>query len=151
MRIVPEWYISESCWSQLVRRMPIPCVDTIVYKYDNVLLGWRTISPYRNVWALIGGRMRYGESFADTSIRNCQESGITIHQPRYVGLFPVKFPKGRHDLTICMAAKHRSGEPKPTHELSKYVWAGRSDLPKLRLIGANYLKMLRTWWKLEKP
>ena len=64
-----EAYITPRCWNELTKKMPIPCVDTIVHRNDRVLLGYRTIQPYRNVWALIGGRMHYGESFTDTSIR----------------------------------------------------------------------------------
>jgi len=45
--------------------------------------------------------MRYGESFADTSIRNCIESGLTVQKPRYLGIFPVKFLKGRHGPGVC--------------------------------------------------
>ena len=88
-----EAYITPRCWSEVIEKMPIPCVDTIVHRDDRVLLGYRTIPPYRNVWALLGGRMRYGESFEDTSIRNCRESGVTVQKPRYLGIFPVKFQK----------------------------------------------------------
>jgi len=128
--------------------MPIPCVDTIVYRDDWILLGWRRILPYRNVWALLGGRMRYGDSFAETSIRNCKESGLTVQQHRYLGIFPIKFPHGRHDLTICMVAKYASGEPKATREISKYTWTTKEGMEEIHPIGGNYLKMLRTWWKI---
>jgi len=125
--------------------MPVPCVDTIIHRHNQVLLGRRTILPYRNVWALIGGRMRHGETFPDTSIRNCLESGLTVKQPKYLGIFPVKFPKGRHDLTICMTAEYAKGGPQPTHELSKYIWTRKTDLNRIGPIGGNYLKMLKAW------
>ena len=140
-------YITPRCWKQLVRKMPIPCVDTIVYRGARVLLGWRTILPYRNVWALLGGRMLYGESFEDTSKRNCKESGLTVHQPEYLGIFPIKFPSGRHDLVLCMSAKYIRGEPRPTRELSKYVWTTKDAADEIHPIGGNYLKMLRRWRK----
>ena len=28
-----------------------PCVDTIVWKEHTLLMGWRTIPPYKNLWA----------------------------------------------------------------------------------------------------
>ena len=133
------------CWNTLVKRMPIPCVDTIVHRRGEVLLGWRTIQPYKNVWALIGGRMRYGETFSDTSIRNCQESGLMIQQPKYLGIFPIRFLHGRHELSICIVARHVKGEPKPTRELAKYIWVKENELAKMHPIGANYLKMLNLW------
>ncbi|GEM_PF-2788101 len=126
--------------------MPIPCVDTIVHKDNKVLLGYRTILPYRNVWALIGGRMHYGESFNDTAIRNCRQSGLTIEQLQYVGVFPIMFRKGRHDLSFCIAARHVSGQPKPTLELSRYTWVAKRDLKRIHPVGGNYLKMIGKWW-----
>jgi len=93
--------------------------------------------------------MLYGESFADTSKRNCKESGLAVHRPKYVGIFPIRFPSGRHDLAICMSAKYISGEPKPTRELSKYVWTTRDAADEVHRVGGNYLKMLRRWWKSQ--
>jgi len=142
-------HISAECWKQVTRKMPIPCVDTIVYRKNCVLMAWRIIAPYSNVWALIGGRMWYGETFAETSIRNCRESGLEICRPRYLGIFPIKFPQGRHDLTVCMTARYVSGEPRPTRELSKYRWITRSEIDEVHLAGGNYLKMLRAWWKIR--
>ena len=127
--------------------MPLVCVDTIIHKGDSVLLGWRIISPYRNVWALLGGRVWYGESFVDTSVRNCRQSGIVVQRPKYVGLFPVRFPKGRHDVAVCMAARYVSGETKSTNELSRYTWINKANLEKVHPIGGNYVKMLKTWRK----
>jgi len=146
-QLLSDWYISSECWKQIIRKMPVPCVDTIIHKDDHVLLGWRIIIPYRNVWALIGGRMHWGESFSDTSIRNCQDCGLVVQNPQYLGIFPTKFPKGRHDLVICMAARYIGGEPEPTEEFSKYAWIMKSDLDEIHPIGSNYMKMLTTWWK----
>lgn len=46
--------IGKKCWKQLVKKMPIPCVDTIVWRDREFLMGWRTIPPYKNLWALLG-------------------------------------------------------------------------------------------------
>ena len=50
--------MQEKEWKMILRLMPIPCVDVIVEKDGKVPLGFRTIRPYRNVWALLGGRIR---------------------------------------------------------------------------------------------
>ena len=39
----------------------IPCVDIIAEKDVKLLLGFRSIRPHRNVWALPGGRIRKHE------------------------------------------------------------------------------------------
>ena len=136
--------IGEHCWIEVTKKMPIPCVDAIVWRDQEFLVGWRTIPPYKNLWALPGGRMIRGESFAQTAIRHCRESGLRIHTPHFIGVYPVKFPS-RHDITICMAAEWKSGTPTPTNELSRYRWFETRKLHHIRTIGANYQKMLRDW------
>jgi ADP-ribose pyrophosphatase YjhB (NUDIX family) len=42
-------------WRLMMRSMPIPCVDAIVERDAKILIGFRAIEPYRNVWALPGG------------------------------------------------------------------------------------------------
>ncbi len=138
-----QW-INEECWKELIKKMPIPCVDVIVYRGHNFLMGWRTISPYRNVWALIGGRMLYGESFIETAIRHCKDSDISISNPSYIGIFPVKF-QSRHDITICMVADMKSGVPKATKELTRFKWYNIEEIDKISQIGNNYRKMLQHW------
>jgi len=136
--------IRQDCWDEVTKKMPIPCVDTIVWRHRTFLLGWRVILPYRNVWALIGGRMFRGKSFAETAFRHCRESGLEISKPEFIGVFPVRFPS-RHDIAICMAAKWRSGSPKPTGEIARYKWFEPDALEDIRTIGANYTRMLKRW------
>lgn len=136
--------MSERCWREATMKMPIPCVDTIVWKEHTFLMGLRTIQPYRNVWALLGGRIFRGESFAQTAIRQCKESGLRTYDPHFVGLYPVRLPS-RHDITICMAAKWKSGDPVSTTELRRYAWFEANKIDKIHPIGANYKKMLKDW------
>ena len=136
--------IEKQCWIEVTRKMPIPCVDTIVWRDQQFLAGWRTIPPYKHVWALLGGRMARGESFAQTAIRHCRQSGLGIHTPRLVGVYSIIFPS-RHDISMCMAAEWKSGTPAPTNELSRYRWFETRKLHQIRSIGANYGKMLRDW------
>jgi len=138
------YWMSKRCWREVTRKMPIPCVDTVVRRKNKILMGWRTILPYRNAWALLGGRITRGESFAQTSIRQCWESGVAIRKPRFVGVYPVRF-SSRHDIVVCMAAEWRSGEPTPTAELTRYRWFDIDNIDKIKPIGANYRKMLRDW------
>ena len=140
-----QW-VSEECWIEVTKKMPIPCVDTIVWKKNTFLMGWRAIKPYRHVWALIGGRMIRGETFVQTAVRQCRKSRLEIAAPRFVGVYPVKFPS-RHDVTICLAARWKSGNPVVTTELSRYKWFETNKLVMTRSIGTNYKKMLIDWHK----
>ena len=124
--------------------MPIPCVDIIVYREDSFLMGWRSIPPYKNVWALIGGRILRGETLEAAAVRQCLESGLKASNVQQLGLYPVIFPS-RHDLSICFAAKLRSGNPTPTKEMPRYRWWKKHQLSKISPIGANYKRMLHDW------
>jgi ADP-ribose pyrophosphatase YjhB (NUDIX family) len=124
--------------------MPIPCVDIVVRKDWKVLLGFRTIRPYRNVWALPGGRIRKHEYPQDAVERNLDEIGICAEMERFIGVFPVKFPRDpdkRYDITLCYRCRWRSGEPTITPELRRLDWFIHARLP--NPTGANYERMIR--------
>ena len=123
--------------------MPIPCVDVIVEKEARILVGFRTIAPYKDVWALPGGRILKNESPEDAVRRNLNEVGISADIRRFVGVFSVRFTnhsQRRHDITLCYESEWRSGEPEPTAELTRFKWISPSQVsPSL---GANYRKMI---------
>jgi ADP-ribose pyrophosphatase YjhB (NUDIX family) len=125
--------------------MPIPCVDIVVEKDAKVLLGFRTIRPYRNVWALPGGRIRKHEYPHDAVKRNLDEIRISAEMERFIGVFPVKFPRDpdkRYDITLCYRCRWRSGEPMITPELIRLDWFPHARLPDPT--GANYERMIET-------
>lgn len=143
--ILPEDFLPEKNWKAILRSMPIPCVDVIVEKDTKVLLGFRTIRPYRNVWALPGGRIHKHEYPQDTAERNLHEIGISAEPDGFVGVFPVKFPRDlekRYDITLCYRYRWRSGEPTATSELIRLDWFSPGRLPERT--GANYRRMIQT-------
>ena len=135
--------LSEKQWKTMVRWMPIPCVDVIIKKDAQILLGFRAIAPYKNVWALPGGRILKNENPEGAVRRNLNEIGISAHIKRFVGVFPVRFPshpQRRHDIALCYESEWRSGEPKPTRELTRYKWISPIQVPPH--VGTNYRKMI---------
>ena len=126
-----------------MRSMLIPCVDVIVEKDAKVLLGFRTIRPYKNVWALPGGRIRKREYPEDTVERDLDEIGVSAEPEGFVGVFPVRFPRHpqkRYDITLCYRYTWRDDEPRSTRELIRFGWFSSVSLPKRT--GANYRRML---------
>jgi colanic acid biosynthesis protein WcaH len=135
--------LSEKQWNNMVRWMPIPCVDVVVKKHARILVGFRAIVPYKNVWALPGGRILKNESPEDAVRRNLNEIGISAHVRRFVGVFPARFPnhpQRRHDIALCYESEWRNGEPKPTPELIRYKWISPSQISSG--VGTNYRKMI---------
>jgi ADP-ribose pyrophosphatase YjhB (NUDIX family) len=141
-----KWLPTE-LWNRVLKMMPIPCVDTILENAKReILLGWRLILPYRNVWALPGGRIMKGEHIAQTSKRVLAEYGLSAQQLFLVGVFPVNFPS-RSDVTICVASRSPEGQPCADGiEFSKFKWTKQLPEP----IGANYTRMISRWRQISR-
>ena len=135
--------LSEKQWKNMMRWMPIPCVDIILRKQGRILVGFRAIRPYRNAWALPGGRILKGEDPVEAVRRNLNEIGVSAEVRRFVGVFSVRFPnhpQKRHDIALCYECEWRRGEPKPTPELTRFKWI-RPDQARAG-VGGNYRKMI---------
>jgi ADP-ribose pyrophosphatase YjhB (NUDIX family) len=140
-RVLNEW-IPDRVWRQVKRSIPIPCADILLENSKReVLLGWRKIPPYRNVWALPGGRVYKGEHLRQVSTRILSEYNLSVDNLFLVGIFPVKFPT-RADFTICLASNRPEGNARPDgYEFSSFKWT--RNLPSK--IGANYARMINKW------
>jgi ADP-ribose pyrophosphatase YjhB (NUDIX family) len=139
-----EGFLPEREWKVILRSIPIACVDVIVERDVKVLLGFRKIRPYRNVWALPGGRIHKHEYPHDAVERNLREIGISAERERFVGAFPVKFPRDpekRYDIPLCYRCRWKNGKPTSTSELVRLRWFSPRRLP--QRTGANYRKMIQ--------
>ena len=140
--VAQQRWIAAGLWDIIIKKMPIPCVDLIFQRPDNsILYGWRLISPYRNVWALVGGRMLRGENLLQSASRIAREYGLSFERLYLNGVFPVSLPS-RADVAISLAARSTSGEARVDgYEFSKFRWATRPP----KGLGGNYLRMVRNW------
>jgi len=145
--VAQQRWIPAKLWDEIIQKMPIPCVDLILQRPDNsILYGWRLISPYRNVWALVGGRMLRGENLLQSATRIAREYALRFGRLYLNGVFPVNFPN-RADVAISLAARSISGEPQVDgYEFSEFRWAMRPP----RGLGGNYLRMVRNWSQAAK-
>ena len=143
----PSEWIPDHVWRQVKRSIPIPCVDILLENSSReLLLGWRKITPYGNVWAMPGGRLLRGESIQDAAHRILLEYGLTTRNLFLVGVFPVKFPS-RADVSICVASNKPAGKATvDNYEFSSFKWFKK--LPSRT--GANYVRMVLRWWLLRQ-
>jgi ADP-ribose pyrophosphatase YjhB (NUDIX family) len=141
-----EW-IPEHVWRQVKRSIPIPCLDVLLENPNGeLLLGWRKITPYGNVWATPGGRVLRGENLRNAAHRILLEYGLTARNLFLVGVFPVKFPT-RADVSICVASNKPSGHPVADgYEFSSFKWT--RTVPSKT--GSNYAKMILRWRILRR-
>lgn len=140
-------WVSSRLWNQVKKSMSIPCVDIILEnRHREVLLGWRLIEPYRNVWALPGGRVLKGEKLQAAASRILSEYALAATSFHLVGVFPINFPT-RSDLAICLASRRIEGAARPDEfEFSSFQWT--SKLP--NGLGANYRRMITQWRRMKK-
>ncbi|MGP8128416.1 MAG: hypothetical protein ACLP9D_11525 [Candidatus Bathyarchaeia archaeon] len=140
-------WIPTNLWKQIVQKMPIPCVDLIFQRPNNTILyGWRLITPYRKVWALLGGRIIRGEDLLECAFRIANEYGLIFGRLYLNGVFPINFP-GRSDIAISLAALDVLGEPQIDGvEFSRFNWSRNPP----KRVGQNYLRMVRNWNRISK-
>lgn len=142
-----ESWIPDKLWGEIIRSIPLVCVDIIFQRKDHsILLGWRIIEPYGNVWALPGGRMLYREDLRNAAQRIARAYGLRFGNLYLVGVFPVSF-RNRSDVSVALAATHPSGTPTPDgFEFTKFKWT--KTVP--RRSGANYRRMISKWKQARK-
>jgi hypothetical protein len=142
----PRGWMSTRLWNQIKKNMSIPCVDIILEnRHREVLLGWRLIEPYRDVWALPGGRVLKRETLQSAAARILSGYGLSANSFHLVGVFPINFPT-RSDLAICLASRRIEGVARPDgFEFSSFQWANK--LP--NRLGANYRRMIMRWRRME--
>ena len=95
-----DW-ISQTDYEQILKKMPIPCVDIAIVANGSVLLVRRTDPPAEGEWWVPGGRVRKGEMMRDTAIRKAQEEvGIACHVGPIVHTAETIFPDGPGGISV---------------------------------------------------
>jgi ADP-ribose pyrophosphatase YjhB (NUDIX family) len=113
----------------------VPSVNVVVTNGNSdVLLIQRSDNGN---WALPGGAIDLGESMAEAAIRETlEESGITCTITGLVGIYTdpkhiilyTSNGEARQEFSIVLTAAARGGQPTPSSETSRVVWAPRVDL-----------------------
>jgi colanic acid biosynthesis protein WcaH len=75
--------IPDALYKEIMRAVPILCVDAIVRRADGrFLLVRRTNDPLKGEWWVIGGRVLHGEKADDAVLRKLRtEAGLTPTSP----------------------------------------------------------------------
>jgi len=101
-----EMHIPQNIYAQIVRLMPIPCVDLLVKDEDgSVLLIKRANEPAKGQWWFPGGRVHFLETREQAAKRKLKEEcGLEAFQMKEIGTYDVILDmfgdeKPRHGIT----------------------------------------------------
>lgn len=136
-------WLPETTWKLMLASMPIPCTDILcVNEKSQILLGWRIIPPYKNVWAVVGGVIRRGEHPEVAAKRHLRTYGIKVDALKPIGVFQ-NHCRLRHNISVAYLGTGATTPTKLDMEFSRFQWF--DDPPKN--MGGMYLKMIESWRK----
>jgi len=93
------------------KRSPLLTVDIIIPTSDGLVLVKRAREPYKGMWALPGGFVRYGERVESAAVREAEEeTGLKVKLRKLVGVYsdPSRDPRG-HVVSVCFLAEQANG------------------------------------------
>ena len=90
---------------------PSITVDGVLFKDSEILLIKRKNPPFKDMWALPGGFVEYGETTEDAAIREVEEeTGLQCSISQLLGVYsnPSRDPRG-HTISIVYIVKREKG------------------------------------------
>ncbi|RDI31773.1 colanic acid biosynthesis protein WcaH [Lentzea flaviverrucosa] len=144
-------WVPEQLYRDILERMPIVCVDTLIIRDGEVLLTRRSQEPQAGSLWLQGGRMRKGEQLTEAALRTAeQESGLSLTLCGLLGTFSTVFEASAHgdstthtvNVTFVALAEH-DARPQIDNTHDDFVWwplkkpTGNSYLDQLFVLAAK--------------
>jgi len=86
--------IPEALYREILRNVPIVCVDVVARRPDGrILLVRRKNAPLKGAWWVIGGRIQLGEKAADAAVRKLYEEAQLkpLTPPQFLGVYEDTF------------------------------------------------------------
>ncbi|WP_433789310.1 NUDIX hydrolase [Actinoplanes sp. CA-252034] len=111
------------------------------------------------LWALPGGAQDFGETIAETAVREtAEEAGIRVEVVDVVGIYTnphhlVEYSDGevRQQFSICLRANYIGGEPTPSSESSEVRWVDMTELDSLPIHPSMRLRIDHGFENRDKP
>jgi len=133
--------IGSNLYNEILRVLPIFCVDLIIEKGNSILLLKRKNNPLKDTWWFPGGRIWKGETIEETAVRKAREEvGLQCTFHSIIGIEDTYFPKTRemefdlHTFNIMVKM-----QPEQTSEITldnnhcEYKWTNciENDYPEI--------------------
>lgn len=123
-------------------------VGAVVFHNDSILLVRRKNPPAKDLWAIPGGRIKFGETLQQAAEREIyEETGIRIKAESVVYVFEVidRDEKNKirfHYVVIDLEAQYLSGTPRANDDALQASWIPTSELNTTEL-NQNTRQMLK--------
>jgi 8-oxo-dGTP diphosphatase len=108
-------------------------VGVMLFKDGKILLAKRKNSTGAGEYCWPGGKMEFGESFAECAKRETrEETGLEITNIRFLRLMNLKYENpAKHFVDIELMADWQSGEPKllEPEKFESWAWYDLNELP----------------------
>lgn len=128
----------------------------IEYEDGDIVLAKRKYNPYKDSWALPGGKMEKNELIETTAIREAkEETGLDIELTGLIGVYsdPYRDPRGRY-ISVVFVAKIMGGKLLAGSDALECIKISVMDLPELafdhKIIVEDYLIYKKKWSRLKE-
>lgn len=112
--------IPSEFYASIVDVLPIASVEAVISKGDSYLFLRRKNSPVKGQWWFPGGRVRKGETLAETLYREVkEETGLEVIESELVNVYSRVFDE-RHDITIVYLCRCKGDKIVLNDEHSEY-------------------------------
>jgi len=120
--------IPDDLYRDVLRTMPVPCVDLLIQHSGRILMVQRRNEPARGEWWFPGGRIHKGERLLQTAHRQAREEvgarglcGALVHVEET--LFETgRFGEPVHTVNLCYAFDALSKEVTLDADHTEYMW-----------------------------
>ena len=125
-------FIPEPEYKELIKKMPIFCGDFLIFAEKKYLLIKRKVQPVKDVYWVIGGRLRHNETMAQLAERvMMQEIGISFTDFKIIAFSNYFFPdvpdaRATHTPTLLhIVPVEKMFEPKIDDKHTDYIWSDK--------------------------
>lgn len=127
--------IDRQFYLNILERMPILCVDLVIFHANKYLLVRRKHFPaFGQLW-FVGGRVFKNETLYDAAIRKAkEEAGLDIIPRSIIDVVETIFNDGPekipvHSVNICYLCHAKSEKVKLDSDHSEFIWKEIGDVP----------------------
>jgi 8-oxo-dGTP diphosphatase len=132
-------------------KSPYPTVDIIIEKNNKVVLIKRKNEPFRNMLAIPGGFVEYGETVEHAAVREAkEETGLKIKLIEILGVYsiPTRDPR-KHTLGTEFIAKPLSKKLKASTDAKEAKWYSLNEI-KSKKLSFDHAQVIKDYMKWKK-